>query len=64
MYNNNLALKGQGRKKTVFTKVIKLKSKIEYDKQMHLNWIIRKVEQGTGLTIRELKVFIQKEVIL
>ena len=22
---------------------------------MHLNWIIRKVEKGTGLTIRELK---------
>ena len=54
-YNNNLALSGQGRKKNVFTKVIKLKSKIDYDKQMHLNWIIRKVEKGTGLTIRELK---------
>ena len=33
-YNNNLALKEQGRKKTVFTKVIRLKSKIDYDKQM------------------------------
>ena len=54
-YNNNLALSGQGRKKNVFTKVIKLKSKIDYDKQMHLNWIIRKVEKGTGLNIRELK---------
>ena len=54
-YNNNLALSGQGRKKNIFTKVIKLKSKIDYDKQMHLNWIIRKVEKGTGLTIRELK---------
>lgn len=54
-YNNNLALKEQGRKKTVFTKVIRLKSKIDYDKQMHLNWIVRKVEKGTGLTKQELK---------
>ena len=53
--NNNLALKEQGRKKTVFTKVIRLKSKIDYDKQMHLNWIVRKVEKGTGLTKQELK---------
>ena len=53
--NNNLALKEQGRKKTVFTKVIRLKSKMDYDKQMHLNWIVRKVEKGTGLTKRELK---------
>ena len=29
-YNNNLALKEQGRKKTVFTKVIRLKSKIDF----------------------------------
>ena len=54
-YNNNLALKEQGRKKTVFTKVIRLKSKLDYDKQMHLNWIVRKVEKGTGLTKWELK---------
>ena len=54
-YNNNLALKEQGRKKTVFTKLIRLQSKIDYDKQMHLNWIVRKVEKGTGLTKRELK---------
>ena len=54
-YNNNLALKEQGRKKTVFTKVIRLKSKLDYDKQMHLNWVVRKVEKGTGLTKRELK---------
>jgi hypothetical protein len=54
-YNNNLALKEQGRKRTVLTKVVKLKSKIDYDKQMHLKWIVRKVEKGTGLTIQELK---------
>jgi hypothetical protein len=53
--NNNLALKEQGRKKTVFTEAIRLKSKIDYDKQMHLNWIVRKVEKGTGLTKQELK---------
>ena len=53
--NNNLALKEQGRKKTVFTKVIRLKSKIDYDKQMHLKWIVRKVEKRTGLTKQELK---------
>jgi len=54
-YNNNLALKEQGRKRIVLTKVVKLKSKIDYDKQMHLKWIVRKVEKGTGLTIQELK---------
>ena len=54
-YNNNLALKEQGRKRTVLTKVVKLKSKIDYDKQMHLKWIVKKVEKGTGLTIQELK---------
>ena len=54
-YNKNLALKEQGRKRTAFTKVIKLKSKIDYDKQMHLNWVVRKVEKGTGLTKQELK---------
>jgi hypothetical protein len=54
-YNNNLALKEQGRNRNVLTKVVKLKSKIDYDKQMHLKWIVRKVEKGTGLTIQELK---------
>ena len=53
--NDNLALKMQVRKRTAFTKVIKLKSKIDYDKQMHLNWVVRKVEIGTGLTKQQLK---------
>jgi len=54
-YNNNLALKEQGSKRAAFTEAIRLKSKIDYDKQMHLNWIVRKVEKGTGLAKQELK---------
>lgn len=37
-------------------KRVKLNAQKRLDKQMHLYWIIKKVEKGTGLSIQELRI--------
>jgi hypothetical protein len=51
---NSFASKEQGRERTAQSKKVKL-TNIQFNRQIHLNWVVKKIEIGTGYSISELK---------